>query len=735
LERQFVRIVLLAVLVSGLLVATVGLLQQLTWNGKLLWFFVPYDWGAPRLEAFPRMSGPFVNPDHFANYLMLCFPLALVGTFSPHAFHLGQRPGSLQFFCGITACILFIGILFSRSRGGWLAMLFSVSVLLWEIRTLLRRKLFSWFGVGKIRAIILSMALLGGLWLFCLGTAGREQLVARVEETFKEDLSLRIRVTAWRGSLAIIQDFPVLGVGLGAWPELFPRYRPSPWLPLFYREAHNDYLELAAETGFLGCALLAWFFGQSARRLMKRLQSGVSSFSFSYLALLAACVGMAVHELVDANLQVPANALLFIVVFGLALRLTRARKREEMDLDPLSLGKQGWTLRPAAGVGMLSAVLLVITSTRESLSYSQNAPSPSSLTEARALILSHPTRSSAHLALARQLRERTSSARWLEELRIAVTLDQANPAIRDLYAWSLLQAGKENEGLEQISQAIFFSPKLSAHSYLATRMLPWLSAKEHAAVEAGFQQAVTLGIDEAALELGAFYHALNRFTEEGRLYEMMALRYSTPRAKAEAVLQAARAYALAGALEKAEELFRRGAELVPTDPGPYHYLALWIFAPRKDLRSAEQVITEGIRKGADPFSLSLSLAETAKKIGNLDAAEAAFLRALALRPSSYDARLKLGLLYLQQNLAERAALLLRQVTELNPHQAEPFYYLGLAEEARSEFSAAEQAYSRALTLAPGNIDFRNQYEALLKKISGHGMHAAIGEQLRRRMNQ
>src|SRR2546422_270374 len=38
-EERFLRAILLTVLCAGLLVACIGLVQQFTWNGKILWFF------------------------------------------------------------------------------------------------------------------------------------------------------------------------------------------------------------------------------------------------------------------------------------------------------------------------------------------------------------------------------------------------------------------------------------------------------------------------------------------------------------------------------------------------------------------------------------------------------------------------------------------------------------------------------------------------------------------------
>jgi hypothetical protein len=80
-ERRFYHTMLATVVVTSLLVAVVGLAERVYWNGKILWFVVPRDWGAPWPGTFPRATGPFVDPDHFANYLAMAFPLVLAGGF------------------------------------------------------------------------------------------------------------------------------------------------------------------------------------------------------------------------------------------------------------------------------------------------------------------------------------------------------------------------------------------------------------------------------------------------------------------------------------------------------------------------------------------------------------------------------------------------------------------------------------------------------------------------------
>ena len=77
-EERFCRAIFGLILATGFLVAFLGLMNWASWNGKILWFFVPLDWEGPHLAFALRATGPFVNPDHFANYLAMVLPVALV---------------------------------------------------------------------------------------------------------------------------------------------------------------------------------------------------------------------------------------------------------------------------------------------------------------------------------------------------------------------------------------------------------------------------------------------------------------------------------------------------------------------------------------------------------------------------------------------------------------------------------------------------------------------------------
>ena len=308
-------------------------------------------------------------------------------------------------------------------------------------------------------------------------------------------------------------------------------------------------------------------------------------------------------------------------------------------------------------------------------------------------------------------------AQRLQEVEIALWLDPTDPFTRDLYAWWLLEEGREEEGRRELSQSLFFSPALSTHSFLSENPLPKLAAEEQQAVEEGLQRALVAGNLEAVGGLGSFYAALGRFADQGRLYEEVAQKEEETPVRVQYLLNAGLAYNRAGDAERAETIFRRVIAAAPQDLRAYQYLATQVFAPRGKLDLAKAVIAEGIQKGADPLALSFSLAEAAQRAGKRADAKAALLQALTFQPSSADAQFRLGLLYLQEQNFDRAALALRKVADLRPDDASAFYHLGLAEEGRYQFFAAGKAYARAVELAPDNTGFRARYEAFQRKVA------------------
>jgi O-antigen ligase len=131
----------------------------------------------------------------------------------------------------------------------------------------------------------------------------------------------------WR----IFLDHPVIGTGLGTIQIVFPPYE-SLYDGKIVNHSHNDYLEALAETGALGGLCCAWFlvalFSQSWSRVAPSNRSFSAMLQFS--ALLG-CVGFLVHSIVDFNLHIPANAMLFFVWSYLATAKIAAPSAAPVD--------------------------------------------------------------------------------------------------------------------------------------------------------------------------------------------------------------------------------------------------------------------------------------------------------------------------------------------------------------------------------------------------------------------
>jgi len=781
---SFLGVVLIVVIASGLIVAALGFIQRFSWNGKILWFFVPYDWGVAQFGGDPRASGPFVNPDHFANYLALIFPLALGLFFHARSIVGKESEAAFKIFSGLTAFVTFTSILLSLSRSGWIIVCLSIALLLWlspwqnkaESREQGAGSSGQRSAVGGQRRfalrgslIVLSVLLIVGL-LF-VGPGGRHQVDARLQETVMEDSGIAGRAEVWNDTLKMIRDFPFLGVGLGSWQDLFQRYRAAPWSQEFYREAHNDYLELLAETGIVGFVLLAWFFLLAGKTLLSYVTSDRSSDDSGSRALvgaiLAALGAMAFHEFFDFSLQIPASAFLFTLLLSLAVRVAsdaQSAKREAQSAEtvrPLTSDLRPLTSIPRPlllALCPLSLLLFLAALSQEMTPYPYTLKMPGTVAEARAMVLAHPALPTTHLYLLRLVAEKTPMEWQINELRAALWLNPTSPAIRDVYASMLLRSGKKDEALAEISRSVLDAPSLSAHYYLNSRLLPWLSAEEKNSVETGFRKALALDYPEAMESLAGFFAATGRFSEQGKLFEEAAVRIKESGASADLMIKAAASYLRAGDETRAEPILGKAASLAPKDSRSYQMLAVMIYGPRKDTTNVDKTIAEGIKNGApsfdlqlahaeamhragvpdetkkalaraqealrkvgeqgyEPLRLYLSLAEAAQRLGSREEAKSALLQALELRPSSSDILQRLAQVYLQENNFDRAAFYFRRYLDLNPDASDAFFSLALVEERQYRFAAAAEAYHRAVELAPDHDGYRQRYESLKARVA------------------
>jgi O-antigen ligase len=310
------------ILALGLLI-TVLAIVQIAINPNAGEFTLIYGFWRPRTVSMP--FGPFVNPNHYAGWMLMAVPLGLglaYGTFE-RARHMtvpdGTRPSAVAALAhsgGLLAMMAFaclamsVSLLMTKSRSGIAC--FAVVVAMSAGMVILRQQR------GGARA-----AAAAGFALFFAGTiawAGVDTLFEKFTTGAPGLSSAASRMIAWKDTVRIIHDDPVTGTGLDTYGTAMILYGTRQQVGRF-QEAHNDYLQLAAEGGLLvvvpaACAV-ALFAAGVRRRFREAPKEGTTYWT--RVGAVIGLTGIALQSLVEFSLQMPGNAALFAVLAAIAL--------------------------------------------------------------------------------------------------------------------------------------------------------------------------------------------------------------------------------------------------------------------------------------------------------------------------------------------------------------------------------------------------------------------------------
>ncbi len=297
--REEIQRLAIVLIVLGSLLSAVGLVQYF---GAL-----PKDWW----QRPDFLSVGYLNHNHFAGFLELVLPVSL----GLAVVEKNRAKKTLFIFL----CALMGGaFVLTVSRGGFvslgLALLF-MFFLFWK-RGLARN---AW----RIFAT-LAVSILCAAFLF-----GAESVAERIETLEKiktgEEMSLKTRVSMWKGAAALISKNPWWGTGPGTFEHAFLKFRPAGFTqrPGF---AHSDFLQVLSDGGvfvFLATiclfGALFWAGFRVIRRQNSEFRIGVGA------GCLAALLAIGFHSFVDFNLHIPANWALTGVVAGLLCSLEERR--------------------------------------------------------------------------------------------------------------------------------------------------------------------------------------------------------------------------------------------------------------------------------------------------------------------------------------------------------------------------------------------------------------------------
>jgi O-antigen ligase len=307
--------------IMGALLAIVAIAQHALSGGETYKLKI-YGFWTPRYRASP--FGPFVNRNHFAGWTLMVLPFALTSAYS--AFFSERRPGmkarhviawlssspsaARMQLMTLAAIVMVLAILMSDSRSGMTAMGagFVLTAAAFARKQSSRRARVA--TIVALAAIVLAV----GLW------AGVDRLTTRAASVSGDLSSAGGRLGVWRDALRIIGDFPSAGTGVDTFGHAMILYQSGDRV-LRFQEAHNDYLQLASEGGLLvGIPIVATLL-LIVRQVRQRFREAPKDGTTYWLRVAAviALASIALQSLVEFSLQMPGNAVLFVVVLAIAL--------------------------------------------------------------------------------------------------------------------------------------------------------------------------------------------------------------------------------------------------------------------------------------------------------------------------------------------------------------------------------------------------------------------------------
>lgn len=285
----------------------------------------------PRLVNLASPGSTFGNKNTAAQYILLSLPF-------PYMFFFSTSDRQKERLFAICAATITTYLLYTGTRAAWagcVAATFAITISLrvkrslWESRGAAFKAVL-WDKKMALGGIVLFAVLMNWIPPYVISDFqehNRSPAVIRFSAAALEldqDSSFINRIAMWANTLEMFKDHPLLGVGKGNFKILYPAYAEKKIKdPVFSarlqpREAHNDYIELLAETGIFGllsfvliCVLIALKLWQSLPGKNDPYWAKlILSLSFPFIALL-------VTAALDFPFELPVSEAFFWLLSGL----------------------------------------------------------------------------------------------------------------------------------------------------------------------------------------------------------------------------------------------------------------------------------------------------------------------------------------------------------------------------------------------------------------------------------
>ncbi len=264
-------------------VAILATVQTFTSDGRVFWLFTtPYS---------DNVMGPILYRNHYAAFIEAVLPIAL--------YLAVRRDRKALLYAGMAAA-MYASVIACASRAG--TVLATSEVVMVPLLLLAQRR-------ATGRQAGMAALRMGVLFAVFTAVVGWESVWSR----FWTPDPLAVRRELAVSTLHMAAAHPWFGIGLGAWPTVYPQYAVID-VGAFANQAHNDWLQWTAEGGLPFGIILATLFVWSLRPAFR------SVWGLGVVAVF-------LHAIVDYPFSRPALGSWTIVILSL-LAFTGAESRD-----------------------------------------------------------------------------------------------------------------------------------------------------------------------------------------------------------------------------------------------------------------------------------------------------------------------------------------------------------------------------------------------------------------------
>jgi tetratricopeptide (TPR) repeat protein len=304
-STQSFRALYLCAGIAGLLISLIGISQY-------------FGWAFNTVPTVGNPSATFGYRNFAASYVVLLIPCAI-------AFYLSEKKMVFRLFWASTTVCLILFLIYTRTRGAWLglaaAFILATMIYLKARPQFQVPKSIQWYFLIPIISLIIWAAFIpahmqqSGKFTF---DERKTDAITTLTTAFSPS-DARGRLIVWQHTLEMVRDHWLMGVGLGSWQYIYPKYDQGDWIThnAAPQRPHNDFIWILSETGIIGLILYIWFLSTLGQTLWQQIKRHPTKVETLWMfGITIGLVALAGHSFFSFPRERPAVMFLFWLGVG-----------------------------------------------------------------------------------------------------------------------------------------------------------------------------------------------------------------------------------------------------------------------------------------------------------------------------------------------------------------------------------------------------------------------------------